>query len=240
MLDGMEGAPVELQRLLRRVLEPETRTYRAEGSEKESTAQCRFIGLFNVDPSSLIRQQKLLPDFLERFSIKLHIPPLRERKDDIPRLARHLASRHMASMGVTTHADQCMPSDAVIDEWCARDWQNESGNVRGLRTAVIEYVEGKLHELSVHPHTEHVLLHQEPKRGRPCLMDDTQLGMILRNAAHNGLCWADLKANLTTSHGKPICQSVRALKQRMRRNQVEVTPEVKRYLHGLRVDEGAR
>src|SRR5437868_2402278 len=88
MLDEIAEMPVELQPKLLRVLQE--RSYRKLGSEKTYPVDFRLICSTNRPPADAIRDGMLRDDLFYRIStITIHVPPLRERAEDIQLLAEH-------------------------------------------------------------------------------------------------------------------------------------------------------
>src|SRR5438128_12614911 len=88
MLDEIAEMPVELQPKLLRVLQE--RSYRKIGSEKTYAVDFRLITSTNRLPADAIREGLLRDDLFYRIStITIHVPPLRERSEDIQLLTEH-------------------------------------------------------------------------------------------------------------------------------------------------------
>jgi DNA-binding NtrC family response regulator len=88
MLDEIAEMPVELQPKLLRVLQE--RTCRKIGSEKSYPVDFRLITSTNRLPADAIRDGLLRDDLFYRIStITIHVPPLRERMEDIQLLTDH-------------------------------------------------------------------------------------------------------------------------------------------------------
>src|SRR5437868_931288 len=88
MLDEIAEMPVELQPKLLRVLQE--RSYRKIGSEKTYAVDFRLICSTNRLPADAIRDGVLRDDLFYRIStITIHVPPLRERSEDIQLLTEH-------------------------------------------------------------------------------------------------------------------------------------------------------
>jgi len=93
LLDEISEMPLELQPKLLRVLQE--RVYYRVGSEKPLTADFRLISATNRNPFDAIRDGHLRDDLYYRLNtIELHVPPLRERIEDIPHLADHFLQRY--------------------------------------------------------------------------------------------------------------------------------------------------
>ena len=127
-LDEITEMTTGLQAKLLRVLE--TRRYRRVGGREEKLADLRIVAATNRDPDQAVRDGRLREDLYYRLNVfHLHVPPLRERREDIA----PLAARFIAS-----YADQNQKSvEGVSNEAMAAieryDWP---GNVRELRNAI--------------------------------------------------------------------------------------------------------
>jgi two-component system response regulator HydG len=92
LLDEVDTLPAEQQATLLRVIE--TGEFEAVGSVETQKCQARLIVASNVDLEELIRQGKFRPDLFFRLNVlSVHLPPLRERVQDIGPLARVLVAR---------------------------------------------------------------------------------------------------------------------------------------------------
>ncbi len=88
LLDEIAEMPVELQPKLLRVLQE--RSYRKVGSERTYPADFRLISSTNRPPADAIRDGALRDDLFYRIStITIHVPPLRDRAEDIQILTEH-------------------------------------------------------------------------------------------------------------------------------------------------------
>jgi DNA-binding NtrC family response regulator len=100
------------------------------GGEKEIFVDVRVIAATNKDLKSAIKNGKFREDLYHRLSvIIMEVPPLRERKDDIPLLVHHFIEQISASHGKST-----IPiDDNAIEQLQELTW---SGNVRELHNVV--------------------------------------------------------------------------------------------------------
>lgn len=88
MLDEIGEMPVELQPKLLRVLQE--RVYYRVGSEKANESDFRLISATNRDPLDAVRSGMLREDLYYRINtIEIHVPPLRERAEDVQHLTEH-------------------------------------------------------------------------------------------------------------------------------------------------------
>jgi two-component system, NtrC family, response regulator HydG len=103
-LDEIGELPLDLQSHLLRVLDAGGE-YQRLGEPTLRRSDLRIIAATNQDPSAL------RPDFLARLVVRVEVPPLSERRQDIPLLARHLVLRasksspELVDRFVETHAD---------------------------------------------------------------------------------------------------------------------------------------
>lgn len=88
LLDEIAEMPIELQPKLLRVLQE--KVYTKVGSEKPQKVDFRLISATNREPTEAIKNGMLREDLFYRINtITIRVPPLRERADDILRLAEH-------------------------------------------------------------------------------------------------------------------------------------------------------
>lgn len=96
-LDEIGDLGTDVQMKLLRLLQE--RKYYPIGSDNEKTTNARFIFATNQDLSQLVERKKLRKDLYYRLqSHHIHIPPLRERKDDLPLLVEHFLNKGSVMM----------------------------------------------------------------------------------------------------------------------------------------------
>ncbi len=126
-LDEITEMPLEHQVKLLRVLE--TGEYRPVGSNATSLANTRVIAATNRDPQVAIEEQFLREDLYFRLAhFPIHVPPLRERGDDIVGLAKHFIAHRNAN---ETTAKTIFTS--ALQKISAHAWP---GNVRELKHCI--------------------------------------------------------------------------------------------------------
>jgi transcriptional regulator with GAF, ATPase, and Fis domain len=127
-LDEIGNFSLAIQAKLLRVLQE--REFRAVGDTRTQTANFRLITATNKDPKAMVAAGTFRDDLYYRINIfPIHVPALRERKDDIPALAYHFLKLFSTEMGkkVTDISEGAM-SALVNYSW--------PGNVRELENAM--------------------------------------------------------------------------------------------------------
>ena len=131
-LDELTEMPTSTQAKLLRVIQDGV--VRRVGSTKtDAVVNVRFIAATNDDPISAVREARLRKDLYYRLRVvPLHIPPLRERPDDIPVLAVHFLSEFWEQ-----HREPGEPapklSDGALRSLADWPWR---GNIRELRNVM--------------------------------------------------------------------------------------------------------
>ncbi|NBT58116.1 sigma-54-dependent Fis family transcriptional regulator, partial [bacterium] len=126
-LDEIGDLPIEMQSKILRTLQ-EKQVQRL-GSNKVRELSFRTISATNQPLSELIQQGKFREDLLYRLSdVVLFLPPLRERKEDIPLLVEHFSKKHSLSEN-----SKPVFSSKAISELMNYDWP---GNIRQLESTV--------------------------------------------------------------------------------------------------------
>ena len=130
LLDEIAEMPVHLQTKLLRVLQE--RKLRRVGDEREIEVNFRLVSATNRDTSQAIREGALREDLYFRIStIKIKVPPLRERADDLVLLAEHFLQHYSEKYNKPVRGIS-QPAFLLLTR---HDWP---GNVRELE-GVIEH-----------------------------------------------------------------------------------------------------
>ena len=127
-LDEIGDLPLELQPKLLRVLQEQQ--YERLGSSRTLHTDVRVIAATNRDLSQMVEEKSFRADLYYRLSVfPMSLPPLRERKDDIPSLVMHFVQRYSRQMGKSIDE---IP-DRVMDVLRSHHWP---GNIRELQNFV--------------------------------------------------------------------------------------------------------
>jgi two-component system, NtrC family, response regulator HydG len=97
-LDEIGEAPLAIQAKLLRVIED--RTLRRLGDNRTIPIEIRIVAATNRDLDAAVRDRQFREDLLYRLNvIRIHMPTLRERMEDVPLLARHFLAQHCQRLG---------------------------------------------------------------------------------------------------------------------------------------------
>ena len=122
-----EMTPITQAKLLRVLQE---RNFRPLGGNREQSVDIRVIAATNVDPPEAVRQGKLREDLYYRLNVfSIELPPLRDRKDDVPLLAQAFIKEFNERSGKSIAG----VSDAAMSQLERYHWP---GNVRELRNVI--------------------------------------------------------------------------------------------------------
>lgn len=127
-LDEIANVPLPLQAKLLRVLQ--TSEVERVGSSRSRTVNVRVLSATNADLHVEVAEGRFREDLLFRLNtIEIHLPPLRERREDIPLLATHFLRRHAQRYRKDLTAFDSAAMQALLDH----TWP---GNIRELDHAV--------------------------------------------------------------------------------------------------------
>ncbi len=129
-LDEIGDMPLKMQAKLLRVLE--TGEVVRVGSNDTRKVDVRIVSATNKDLQAMIRRSEFREDLYFRVrGAEVHLPPLRERREDIPRIVNHALARAMSK--IVPGAPVPAITDAAMMRLTSFDWP---GNVRQLLNVV--------------------------------------------------------------------------------------------------------
>ena len=127
-LDEIGELPLELQpKLLRAIQDQE---FERLGGTRTIRTDARLVAATNRDLKAMVEQNKFRSDLYYRLNVfPVSVPPLRERREDIPLLTRYFVQKHAHRM--SRNIDTIAPS--VLDLLTQYDWP---GNIRELQNVL--------------------------------------------------------------------------------------------------------
>jgi formate hydrogenlyase transcriptional activator len=127
-LDEVGDIPIEIQPKLLRALQE--REFERLGSTRTQSVNVRLIAATNRDLEKMVESREFRSDLYYRLNVfPIRIPPLRERREDIPLLVRYFTQRYARSMDKQIES---IPS-AAMKKLCAWHWP---GNIRELENFI--------------------------------------------------------------------------------------------------------
>jgi two-component system response regulator AtoC len=127
-LDEISSMPIDMQAKLLRAIEE--RAFRRVGGTTLIKIDVQILAASNRNLHHLIEEGKFREDLYYRLKVvDLHLPPWRERKEDIPELVGLFVRENNARMGINIRDITPKALEAI----CAHDWP---GNIRELRNVV--------------------------------------------------------------------------------------------------------
>jgi DNA-binding NtrC family response regulator len=126
--DEIGNLALSTQAKLLRVLQE--KEFRPVGEKKTIQADVRFVSATNKDLKTMVRDGTFREDFFYRLNIfPIHIPPLRERREDIPALANHFLRKYSREIGKSvTHISAETMRMLFLFDW--------PGNARQLENSI--------------------------------------------------------------------------------------------------------
>ena len=121
LLEDVDQMPLELQERMLEYLE--TGKTKRVGSERRESSDARLLFTLSRPVAEALADKKLRSDLCDRITRHSALPPLRDRIEDIPRLALHFVTRFGPARGVAEVQDD------VLSALAGYDWP---GNVREL------------------------------------------------------------------------------------------------------------
>jgi len=138
-LDEISEMPAATQAKILRVVE--TKTLTPVGSDKAIPIACNIIAASNSDLDRMVAEGKFRQDLLYRLNVvQFLVPPLRERKEDIPLLADYFLKRFAAETKTVPKA----LSDDALGLLASYDYPGNTRELKNLMERVNIYCEGSV------------------------------------------------------------------------------------------------
>ena len=173
-LDEINTMPMELQSKLLRVLQDGT--LRRLGDNKVRQVDTRIITCMNVDPDEAVRNKELRIDLYYRINaVSITVPPLRERRSDIPALTDYFINLYNRKMNCRVSGI----SDETKHTFFVHLWP---GNVRELQHAIehaMNIISGTVIELEHLPN--HMRQGRDLSSGDQVSIGESSLPIVLNN-----------------------------------------------------------
>jgi DNA-binding NtrC family response regulator len=131
-LDEIGDTTPDFQSKLLRVVQD--REFQPVGAERTERTEARVLAATHQDLEQMVADRRFREDLYYRLRVvEIVIPPLRDRRGDIPLIARHMVKRAGLAMG----AGEPVLSDDALDRLIAHHWP---GNVRELENCLMRAV----------------------------------------------------------------------------------------------------
>jgi DNA-binding NtrC family response regulator len=209
-LDEIGTMSQALQAKLLRVVQE--REFEPLGSERTQKVDVRVIAASNRDLRQMVAEAKFQEDLYYRLNvIPIHIPPLRERRDDIPLLVEHFVAKHASRAG--KRIDGLAPG--VMEQLQSAEWP---GNVRELENTVERAVVLSPHPI-IHPDAIRILgASTSPGSGLPSINLRQNLDWAERETVRRAL---DAAGGVKKDAAEAMGISQRALSYYLAKHRVE-------------------
>lgn len=127
-LDEIGELPLEIQPKVLRLIQE--REFERLGSNQTISSSARLVAATNRDLRAMVAENRFREDLFYRLNVfPIELPPLRERREDVPALAQYFANGFAFRTG--RHLEP-IPAE-FMDRLCAHDWP---GNIRELANVV--------------------------------------------------------------------------------------------------------
>jgi DNA-binding NtrC family response regulator len=146
VLDEIADLPLDLQGNLLQVLDG--RAFMPAGGTGTIPLTARVVVTTHEDLDQLVRDGRFRSDLVHRLGVRIRVPSLNERRDDVPQLVYQFLRRVVQDEGLEIRR---VPAE-VLQVLIEHDWS--AGNIRALRTAVEQaaiFSQGEALELSALP-----------------------------------------------------------------------------------------
>ena len=173
-LDEINSIPLEKQAKLLRVLESGEVT--PVGGSIPAKSDFRLISASNQDLEELVKQGSIRTDFFYRLKVlSIKVPPLRERKEDIPMLAYHFLNQFKQEHPEVYSSDKKFISRELFNKLTEYDFP---GNIRELKNVLFQFFATGNLVLSPFPEKKTLVPQKAETAGRPLDLEFSQDGSL--------------------------------------------------------------
>lgn len=145
MLDEIGELPLDTQKKFLRVLQE--RSFRPVGGTKELKSSFRLISATNRDLNAMVQTGDFRSDLLFRIStVRLHLPSLKEREDDIKEMCLHYVSRFCKNRNISIKGI----SNEFSDSLSRYSWPGNIRELVGVIDAALDYARDESMLLPIH------------------------------------------------------------------------------------------
>ena len=219
-LDEIGDISPAIQAKLLRVLQE--KEFKPLGDTRSVAVNVRIIASTNQPLREKIKKGEFREDFFYRLNVlPIHLPPLREHREDIPLIANHLLGKHCRKM----NKPNMKISAELLDDFINRDWE---GNVREMENLIMQ---GILFSAGNEILPREVGLRDKART--PCMVDSSFQDLPYKEAKEQTLKSFNTKyiSNLLTGSKGNVTQAAKicglerqALQQVMRRYGIKADP----------------
>ncbi|MBX9859284.1 MAG: sigma-54 dependent transcriptional regulator [Sphingomonas sp.] len=172
LLDEIDSMPLPIQSKFLRVLEE--REVQPIGAPRPRAVDLRVVATSKADLAALVAESRFRKDLFYRLNVvRLHVPPLRERRDDIAPLFALFVEEARGRMG----GGGFVLTDAMRRYLTTHDWP---GNVRELRNYAVQAVLGLGQQPDIATHSDRYPLAERVRRFEATVIED-----VLRETGGN-------------------------------------------------------
>jgi DNA-binding NtrC family response regulator len=220
-LDEVGNLPMNVQKTLLRFLQE--KEFNRLGDTTPTRVDVRVLSATNSDLKQAVKSGTFREDLYYRLNVvNIHLPALRERRDDIPLLAAHFIHLQNQKFGTTVKGFDKEAMQAL----CDFDWP---GNIRQLKN-VIEACMAMVGEDYICRETLDQFIEVVAGTGEPLALHRTEAGDVPFNAALDRF-EADLLKGLLKKHGGNVENAAREADM----NMATIYRKIKKY--GIRKEE---
>jgi two-component system NtrC family response regulator len=190
-MDEIGELTLEMQKKFLRVMDD--KRFRPVGGQQVKQSDFRVVAATNRSLASMVERGRFRGDLLYRINThEIHIPPLKERKEDIPEIANHINSKRCRDLGLEPKGI----APEVLEMLNDYHWP---GNVRELIHTMDKMMAAAQNESVLHPHHLPVHLRVTSKRKSLQGQTDPSLDEVAQSMAQtSSMGWRAYRDHIAT------------------------------------------